>query len=287
MSVIYDLHCHSTVSDGALSPTELVTRAAQQGVHVLALTDHDTIAGLAQARLAAQQLSVHLVNGIELSVTWQRHCFHVVGLGIDPECATLLAGIAKIQATRRERTHKIVRLLEKKNIVGAYEAVTQAAGDRGMVTRSHFADFLVQQQVVRSEQEAFDHFLAEGKAAYVFTVWAELAEAVAWINAAGGVAVLAHPMRYKLTLSRLKQFLTAFKACGGAGIEVVTGRYNPDEVQRSAQLARQFDLRASVGSDFHNPKYPWLELGRVAALPEDVVPIWEGLAYFKSPYLNL
>jgi predicted metal-dependent phosphoesterase TrpH len=274
MSTIYDLHSHSTASDGALSPTALVIRAAQQGVDVLALTDHDTTAGLAEARQAASELPLHLLNGIELSVTWNRHCFHVVGLGINPECPVLMAGINKIQATRRERTVKIVRLLEKKNIFGSYEAVSQVAGETGMVTRSHFADFLVKQQVVNSEQEAFEHFLADGKPAYVFTIWAELEEAVSWINQAGGVAVLAHPMRYKLTLSWLKRFLTAFKACGGAGIEVVTGRYHPDEVRRSAELAKQFSLAASVGSDFHTPKYPWLELGRIASLPETVEPIW-------------
>ncbi len=278
MSSVYDLHAHSTASDGALSPAELVARAVQQGVTTFALTDHDTVYGLAEAQQAAQELGLHFLNGIELSVTWNHHCFHIVGLNIDPNCATLLNGIAKIQQIRRERTQKIAQLLEKKHISGAYQTVMDRVGEKGMVTRSHFADFLVAQHYVDTEQEAFDRYLAQGKPAFVSTTWATLEEAVAWINQAGGVAVLAHPMRYKLTMSWLRRFLTAFKASGGRGIEVVTGRYNPDEVHRSAELARYFSLAASTGSDFHSPKYGWLELGKLAALPEGLVPVWDLLS---------
>ena len=275
MTEKYDLHCHSTASDGFLSPTDLVQRAREQGVTALALTDHDTINGLAEARQAAAAVNLRLINGIELSVTWNSHCFHIVGLGINPENAVLKAGIKKIQVIRYDRVAKIARLLEKKKIFGAYDAVVAAAGETGMITRSHFADFLVAQNHVNTEQEAFDLYLGQGKSAYTNTTWAELNEAVDWINQAGGVAVVAHPMRYDLTASWMKRFLAAFKEAGGAGIEVITGRVNPDEVRRSADYAKNFGLAASVGSDFHNPKNVWVELGRLAPLPSQVKPVWE------------
>lgn len=275
MTEKYDLHCHSTASDGFLSPTELVKRAQEQGVTALALTDHDTINGLAEARQAAAAVNIKLINGIELSVTWKAHCFHIVGLGINPENAELQAGIKQIQTIRYERVAKIAALLEKKKIFGAYQAVIAAAGETGMITRSHFADFLVAQNHVTTEQEAFDVYLGQGKPAYTSTTWAELTDAVNWINQAGGVAVLAHPMRYNLTASWMKRFLTAFKEAGGAGIEVITGRFNPDEIRRSADYAKNFALAGSMGSDFHNPKNTWVELGKLAELPAGVKPIWE------------
>jgi predicted metal-dependent phosphoesterase TrpH len=274
MSEKYDLHSHSTASDGFLSPTELVNRAQLQGVTALALTDHDTTAGLIEAQNAAVAANIRLINGIELSVSWNSHCFHIVGLGIKPENADLKAGIKKIQTIRRERVTKIAKLLEKKQVFGAYEAVVAVAGETGMITRSHFADFLVAKHYVDTEQEAFDRYLGQGKPAYTSTTWAVLEEAVNWINQAGGVAVLAHPMRYNLTASWMKRFLTAFKEAGGIGIEVVTGRYNPDEIRRCVDYAKRFALAGSVGSDFHNPKNTWLELGKLAPLPEGIKPIW-------------
>lgn len=278
MTEKYDLHCHSTASDGFLSPTELVKRAQEQGVTALALTDHDTINGLAEAQQAAAAVNIRLINGIELSVTWNAYCFHIVGLGINPENSELKAGIKQIQAIRYQRVAKIAKLLEKKKIFGAYDAVIAAAGESGMITRSHFADFLVAQHHVTTEQEAFDLYLGQGKSAYTNTTWAELGDAVNWINQAGGVAVVAHPMRYDLTASWMKRFLAAFKEAGGAGIEVITGRFNPDEVRRSADYAKNFGLAASVGSDFHSPKNVWVELGRLAPLPTGVKAIWEFLA---------
>lgn len=275
MTEKYDLHCHSTASDGFLSPADLVKRAQQQGVTKLALTDHDTINGLAEAQQAAAADNLRLINGIELSVTWKAHCFHIVGLGINPENSALQAGIRQIQAIRYERVAKIAKLLEKKKIFGAYDAVVAAAGETGMITRSHFADFLLAQHYVSTEQEAFELYLGQGKPAYTNTIWAGLEEAVSWINQAGGVAVLAHPMRYNLTASWMKRFLTAFKQAGGVGIEVITGRFNPDEIRRSADYAKNFDLAGSVGSDFHSPKNTWVELGRLADLPAGVKPVWE------------
>ncbi|MGZ8214250.1 MAG: PHP domain-containing protein, partial [Methylosarcina sp.] len=211
---IHDLHCHSTASDGALSPKELVQRARQQGVTTLALTDHDTTAGLAEARAAAAEAGIQLINGIELSTTWQGKCLHIVGLGIDPAYPPLSEAIHNLQFTRLHRAEEIAHKLEKKRIPGALAAVQKAAGE-GMITRTHFADFLLSQGYVSTQQEAFDRYLAKGKPAYVATSWAELNIGVNWIKQSGGIAVLAHPLRYDLTASWMRRLLTEFKAIGG------------------------------------------------------------------------
>ncbi len=276
----YDLHCHSTASDGALTPTEVVRRAHQYGVTHLALTDHDTIEGLQEARMAAGQLGMTLIPGIELSATWQNKCLHIVGLGIDPQHPTLLEGIKRQQQIRVARAAKIAGKLQKKRIDGALEAVCQKAG-ASMVTRLHFAEFLVEQNHVQSFQEAFDKYLGTGKPAYVTTTWASLEETVYWITESGGVAVLAHPLRYKMTASWLRKTLTAFKQAGGIGMEVVTGQSSVDDIHRSQQFARQFDLMASQGSDFHNPANRWVELGRLAEMPAGLRPIWKAGCFDK------
>ncbi len=274
MTERYDLHCHSTASDGALSPSALVYRAHQQGVSVLALTDHDTTMGLSQARSCAADLGLCLINGIELSASWQNKCLHIIGLGIDPDYEPLATATAQLRTSRLERAVKIAEKLEKKRITGALVGVQKAAGD-GMITRSHFANFLLSQFHVSTQQEAFDRYLGKGKPAYVSTTWAEMALAIQWITQSGGVAVLAHPLRYQLTASWMKRLLAAFKDAGGQGIEVITGRTNPDEIKLLANYASSFGLAGSVGSDFHNPVNPWLELGRLAPLPETVQPVWE------------
>lgn len=274
MTELYDLHCHSNASDGALSPTELVQRAQQQGVTRLALTDHDTVAGLAEAKTCAGQVGIDLIAGIELSTNWQKKCFHIVGLGIDPSYPPLAEATHYLQQTRLERAEKIALKLEQKRIPGALAAVKLAVGP-GMITRSHFADFLLSQHHVDTQQEAFDRYLAKGKPAYVSTDWAELAVAVRWITEAGGVAVLAHPLRYKLSANWLKRLLTAFKDAGGLGIEVITSRMNPDEIRLIADYAKHYGLAGSVGSDFHNTTNPWVELGRLAPLPAHIQPVWE------------
>lgn len=270
----YDLHCHSTASDGALTPAEVVQRAAEFGVTALALTDHDTTAGLAEAQQQADSVGLHLIPGIELSCNWQNKCLHVVGLGIDPSYAPLANATHLLQSTRLERAEKIAFKLEQKRIPGAMLAVKKAAGE-GMITRSHFADFLLSQNHVSTQQEAFDRYLAKGKSAYVSTTWAELEVAINWITESGGVAVLAHPMRYKLTANWMNRLLAVFKEAGGQGIEVITSRMNPDELRRVADFAKRFDLAGSVGSDFHNPANPWVELGRLPALPTHIKPVWE------------
>lgn len=274
MTERYDLHCHSTASDGALSPTDLVQRAHQNGVTALALTDHDTTMGLTEARACADTLAIRLINGIELSTSWQNKCLHIVGLGIDPNYEPLANATHVLQATRLERAAKIAEKLEKKRITGALVAVKKAAG-QGMITRSHFADFLLSQFHVSTQQEAFDRYLGKGKPAFVATTWADMEIAIQWITEAGGVAVLAHPLRYNLTANWIKRLLTAFKEAGGQGMEVVTGRSNADEIKLLANYARHFELTGSVGSDFHNPVNPWVELGRLAPLPDGVQPVWE------------
>ena len=279
MSVIYDLHCHSTASDGSLTPTELVTRAAAQGVNVLALTDHDTINGLAEAQQAANKLGIQLINGIELSASHLNQCLHIIGLNIDPANPELSAGLIHQQALREQRAEKMAAKLAKKGMPGAYEAVKLAAGN-GEITRSHFADFLLANGYVSSQQEAFDLYLSKGKPAFVPTVWASLEETVAWIKAAGGVAVLAHPLRYKLSVKWLNRALAVFKQAGGVGIEVITGRTNPEEIRLSKLFADKHQLLASVGSDFHSPNNHYIELGRLQDLPIDSQPIWQ---HFSAP----
>jgi predicted metal-dependent phosphoesterase TrpH len=274
MPEIYDLHSHSNASDGALSPTELVQRAHKCGVTSLALTDHDTVAGLGEARTAAAAAGIRLIPGIELSASWQNKCFHIVGLSIDAAYPPLAEATHKLQIMRTERAEKIADKLDKKRIPGALEAVKKAAGD-GMITRSHFADFLLSQFHVSSQQEAFDRYLGAGKAAYVPTAWSDMELAVNWIAQSGGIAVMAHPLRYKLTASWMRRLLAAFKEAGGLAIEVVTGRYSGDEIKLLANYAVRFDLAGSVGSDFHSPANQWIELGRLAPLPETIKPVWE------------
>ena len=275
MPEIYDLHCHSTASDGALSPAELVHRAKEFGVTSLALTDHDTVAGLKEAQNEADLSAIRLIPGIELSTSWKNKCFHIVGLGINPAFPALAEATRNLQIMRFERAQKIADKLEKKGISGAMEAVNNAVGPEGMITRSHFADFLLAHCHVSTQQEAFDRYLGAGKPAYAPTLWAEMEQAIQWITESGGVAVLAHPLRYKLTGSWINRLLSAFKEVGGAGIEVVTGRYNKDEIHVVANYARRYDLAGSVGSDFHSPDLQWVELGRLAPLPENIKPIWE------------
>lgn len=269
----YDLHCHSTASDGGLSPTALVQRAHQHGVTVLALTDHDTTMGLNEARACADSLGIRFINGIEFSSTWQNKSLHIIGLNIDPDYPPLANASHALRTVRLKRAEKIAEKLEKKRITGAFDAVQKVAG-QGMITRSHFASFLLSQFHVASQQEAFDRYLAKGKPAYVACEWTQMHTVLQWINESGGVAVLAHPLRYNLTASWMKRLLSAFKEAGGTGIEVVTGRNNPDEIRVLANYAAQFQLAGSVGSDFHHTNSPWIELGRLAPLPETVQAVW-------------
>ncbi len=272
----YDLHCHSTASDGSLSPCELVRRAASNGVRYLALTDHDTMAGIEAASRAAVHAGIRLIPGVEISVSWNKKCFHIIGLDVDPHNHTLLTGLADLQRLRMERAECIANSLEKHNIHGALEAVREMAGD-GMITRTHFARFLVARDYATSVAGVFDRYLVRGKPGYVATQWAELEDALDWIQAAGGMAILAHPLRYQLTASWLRRFLTAFQSAGGTGIEIVSGNSTPQQIATCADYARRYGLLGSVGSDFHDPAFTWVDLGRLSPLPAGVTPVWSRL----------
>ena len=274
MTQIYDLHCHSTASDGALSPTELLNRAAENAVTTFALTDHDTTAGLAEAKNCANELNINFINGIELSAQWEKIGVHIVGLNIEPQHDALQKVIAELHIMRIERAEKIAQKLAKKGIPDALEFVQKSVTNE-TITRVHFANFLVSQAYVSTVSEAFDRYLGDGKSAYVSTTWTPLENAIQAIREAGGIPIVAHPLRYKLTATRMKKLLGAFKNAGGLAIEVVTGRYNPDEMRILSNYANQFELAASVGSDFHSPENVWIELGRVAPLPNNVKPVWE------------
>ena len=270
----YDMHTHSLRSDGTLTPSELVQRAHAAGVRVLALTDHDVTDGIAEAQTAADRLGLILIVGVEISVTWQNQTLHIVGLNINPDQTELQQGLARLREFRQWRAEEMGRRLRKKRIEGAYEGSARLA--QGMIiSRTHFARFLVDQGYVRGPQQAFRQFLARGKPGYVPGRWASLAEAVQWIVSAGGQAVVAHPARYKLSAGKLRQMLGEFRECGGAAIEVISGSHAPDAIHHFADIAREHRFLASAGSDFHGPQNTWMDLGRLPALPEGCVPVWK------------
>ncbi len=275
MTEKYDLHSHSTASDGTLAPAELVRRAASAGVSALALTDHDTVEGIPEAREAARRHGVELVAGVELSVTWSGQTVHIVGLNLDPGNDALLAGMASLREFRDWRAGEIGRRLAKKGIEGALAGATAFSNGR-LISRTHFARFLVSKGICGDEREVFRHYLVKGKPGHVPGKWATLEEALQWIQAAGGEAVIAHPARYKMTRSKLRRLIGEFKELGGAALEVVSGSHSRDDNFVMARHAMDFGLGASAGSDFHTPANPWINLGRLPPLPEGCVPIWRG-----------
>jgi predicted metal-dependent phosphoesterase TrpH len=273
MYSVYDLHSHSTVSDGTLEPRELVRKAEQAGINVLALTDHDTVDGIEQATAEALAVGISLVPGVEMSVTWNRQLLHIVGLGVDSGCESLREGLRSLQQVRRERAEEMGRRLEKQGIKGAY-AGAQALANGPVIGRSHFARFLVEQGHVANMRKVFRGYLGQGKPGFVASEWVTLEQAISWIHAAGGQAVVAHPARYPLSTSKLKRVLQEFKELGGEGLEVISGSHSREENANMVRLAREFGLLASVGSDYHGPETPWIGLGRLATLPEGLKPIW-------------
>ena len=273
----YDLHTHSLHSDGTLPPAALVARAHAQGVEVLALTDHDVTDGLAEAHTAARVLGLTLIAGVEVSVTWQNQTVHIVGLNIDPAHAELQQGLAGLREFRRWRAQEIDRRLAKKRILGALDGAASHA--HGVIlSRTHFARFLVERGHARDLKQAFKYFLTRGQPGYVPGRWAPLADAVRWIRGAGGTAVVAHPARYKLTAGKLARLLGEFKECGGEAIEVVTGSHDAETCRHFGGLARERGLLASVGSDYHGPGQSWCDLGQTLSLPEDCAPVWQAWA---------
>jgi 3',5'-nucleoside bisphosphate phosphatase len=270
----YDLHTHSTASDGTLPPAELIRRAAAAGIGVLALTDHDETAGLAAANQAAQECGMALVAGIELSVSWSHQTVHIVGLQIDPATPELQSGIQRNQAFRHWRAEEIASRLAKKGITGALEGAQQYAKG-AILSRTHFAHYLVESGHANSLREVFKRFLVRGKPGYVPGKWASLEEALGWIRTAGGLAVIAHPARYRFSATRLRQLLGEFSELDGAALEVVSGSHSRDDMLHMANLCKQQDLAASAGSDYHGPENPYLDLGRLPPLPEQCHPVWQ------------
>lgn len=273
MTIAYDLHTHSSASDGTLVPAELVRRAAGAGVEVLALTDHDTTAGLAEAGRAAAAAGIRLVSGVEVSVTWNAMTIHVVGLGFDRDNTALQEGLARLRDFRDWRAAEIGRRLEKAGIAGAFDGARRYSSGR-LISRTHFARYLVEQGHAATVRDVFRKFLLRNKPGHVSGRWAVLEDAVRWITQAGGQAVIAHPARYGLTRTKLRLLIGEFRECGGEGIEVVSGSHNSDECFTMARHARDFGMLASAGSDYHGPENPYVDLGRLMPLPYGSRPVW-------------
>ncbi|OOF64828.1 PHP domain-containing protein [Rodentibacter pneumotropicus] len=271
MTKIYDLHCHSTASDGVLSPTEVIQRAAEQGVNVLALCDHDTVCGIAEASLVAKEVGIELITGVEISTTWEGRGIHIVGLNFDQTHPKMTALLANQKALREKRAVEIGAKLEKVGIPNAYEGAKALAN--GEVTRAHYGRYLVQIGKVSNDGQAFKRYLGQGKSAFVKAEWVDIPTAIETIQAAGGMAVIAHPLRYNLTGKRIRQLMADFKTWGGDAMEISGYGQTKDQRQMLARWANEFSLFGSVGSDFHFP-CGWVELGKNLDLPEDVEPIW-------------
>jgi predicted metal-dependent phosphoesterase TrpH len=271
---IYDLHCHSTRSDGVLSPNEVVRRAGDRGVDVLALTDHDELAGLAEAAATANEHNIQFVPGSELSVTWHGDTIHVVGLGIDPADVALGQGLAEVRRGRDARARRIGEALESAGIPNAFEGALAYVTSENLISRTHFARYLVETGHVRDIKDAFKRFLTAGKPGYVPHAWISLSQAVSWIHAAGGQAVVAHPGRYKLVPSELRLLLGEFRDLGGDAVEVVSPSHTRAQYDEFAALARAYGLRGSCGSDFHAPGESRMDLGELPPLPVGVDPVW-------------
>lgn len=283
MFCIYDLHSHSTASDGTLSPHALVLRAANAGVQVLALTDHDTTAGIEEALSAAKQCDLKLIPGVEISVTWNKQTVHIVGLNVDPHNQALQEGLCELREFRDWRARAMADRLEKAGIAGAYQGAL-AHSNGVLISRTHFARFLVEQGVVSDERKVFKHYLINGKPGHVAGKWASLEQAVDWIHGAGGQAVVAHPARYRMTRSKLRRLFRDFIEQDGDAIEVISGSHSRDDYFSMAKHAQDLGLKASAGSDFHSPENPWVELGRLPMLPDNCKPLWaDWEVSFKNP----
>lgn len=272
-----DLHCHSSVSDGTLAPEAVAARAKANGVELWALTDHDELGGQQRALATAQAIGLPYLTGTEISVTFAGVTVHIVGLGFDAGDERLAAGLAATRGGREARAREMSDELGKVGIAGAYEGALRFVGNPELISRTHFARFLVESGVCGDTQEVFRRFLVEGKPGFVPHRWATLRDAVTWIGDAGGIAVVAHPARYKFTPTEEYALFTEFKAHGGRGVEVVTGAHSAADALRYADTAREFDLLASRGSDFHSPAESRIDLGGLPPLPGGLVPVWEAL----------
>ncbi|MGK0375805.1 MAG: putative metal-dependent phosphoesterase TrpH [Arenicella sp.] len=270
-----DLHCHSHFSDGTLSPRDLVALAHKAGITDLALTDHDTLDGLPEARLAANEVGLNLINGIELSCTWDKQLIHIVGLNVDPNNSVLKAGVVQNKQRRVDRAEAMFEDFEQHDIF-LREAVTELIRDRGVPTRPHFAQALVDQGYAKDKKQAFKRYLVRGKPGYIPMLWPDVEQIGSWITAAGGIGVLAHPNRYKFTRTKLSRLLSDMLQAGIQGMEVSTSTTDKQQSAMLADLATQFGLYASVGSDFHSTDQPWARLGGAVDLSKELNPVWSG-----------
>ena len=273
-----DLHCHSVISDGTLTPEALATRAKTNGVELWALTDHDEIGGLSRAAAAAKAQGLNYLTGAEISVTFAGETVHIVGLGFDADNAALTQGLHNTRGGRSQRAMDMAEGLAKVGINGAFEGALKFVGNPELISRTHFARFLVESGVCSETHEVFRKYLTEGKPGYVPHRWATLRDAVTWITQAKGVAVIAHPGRYKFTANEEYALFTEFKAHGGQAVEVVTGSHTTQEYVKYAETAKEFGLAASRGSDFHSPGESRTDLGALPFLPGELTPVWDLLA---------
>lgn len=276
----YDLHSHSLASDGTLPPAELVARAAERGVKVLALTDHDDVAGLDEARAAAQSLGITFINGVEISVSWRNYTLHVVGLNVDPHYPPLVEGLHSVRSGRRRRAEEMAASLARSGIGGALEGAYRFASNPNLIGRTHFARFLVESGRAKEIKNVFSNYLVKGKPGYVPHQWATLTDAIGWIRGSGGVAVLAHPGRYRVGRKPMgkptvREMLREFSALGGEAIEVVTSSHTREQFATFARYAAEFNLYASCGSDFHGPGESYFDIGRLPDFPLDCRPVWQ------------
>lgn len=275
MSQTIDLHCHSNVSDGLLTPEELVLNAHRCGVKVLALTDHDDLGGLKIARGVAEAHDIHFIDGVEISVTWKKRTLHIVGLKVDPDNETLKTVLAQVRLDREVRAKQIAEDLARAGIHGSYEAAKAFAGEDAVLTRMHFAHFLIEEGHAKNRKACFKKFLVKGKPGFVDHQWMSLEQAVKLIKLAGGTAVIAHPARYDLGMLNTMALMNQFKEFGGEAIEVVTGSHAPPDFVKYAKVAENYKLKASRGSDFHGKGVSFMEMGRLPALPSSCVPVWQ------------
>lgn len=269
-----DLHSHSVISDGTLTPEALAQRAASQGVELWALTDHDEVGGQHRAAAAAKACGMDYLTGVEISVTFAGNTVHIVGLGFDADDAQLSQGLYDTRNGREPRAREMARQLEVAGIPGSFEGALRFAGNPELVSRTHFARFLVEAGVCSDTYEVFRKYLTEGRPGFVPHTWSRLRDAVRWIVDAGGMAVIAHPARYNFTANEEYALFSEFKHWGGRGVEVVTGSHRPHEYKTYAEMAKEFDLAASRGSDFHSPEESHIDLGDLPPLPEKLTPVW-------------
>ncbi len=269
-----DLHCHSTASDGLLAPRDLAAKAAANSVTMLSLTDHDDTSGLAEARAEAEERGIRFIDGVEISVTWRGTTVHVVGLQIDPRTPVLREALGSIRQGRGKRAQKIAESLTAAGVPDSLAGAKRLADNPDLISRTHFARFLVESGRAPDVKSVFRRYLVKDSPGYVAHQWASLPDAVGWIRSSGGLAVVAHPGRYRFAKARMREFLAEFKDCGGAGIEVVTGSHAPEQYLEFARFAREFGLLASRGSDYHGKGESRADLGALPSLPEGVKPVW-------------